>query len=253
MAVLRADIGARYAPASANRMIATVRAIMQVCVRRGTMTRDAYERAVDIRPIRGSRVTRGRHMEGSELATAFRSVEAAAEAGSIHARRNLATLGLCYGAGLRRAEAVGIELRDLEHAPGAVLVRGKNDKERLVPLPEGTLDAIRRWLELRGGEPGWLLCVVSRDGRPLPKRGLHPTYVYHVTQTIAHAAGLRRFAPHDLRRTYAGDLLDAGADLSVVQSMMGHASPATTSRYDRRGLRAAAAAARLIRVPVARA
>jgi integrase/recombinase XerC len=73
--------------------------------------------------------------------------------------------------------------------------------------------------------------------------------VYHIMQTRAAAAGVAHFTPHDLRRTFAGDLLDAGADIVTVQKLMGHADANTTARYDRRGEQAKRSAMRLLHLP----
>lgn len=78
-------------------------------------------------------------------------------------------------------------------------------------------------------------------------RSLTGEAVRQLLRRRAFAAGVPAMSPHDLRRTYAGDLLDAGADLPAVQQLLGHASPATTSRYERRGDRARRAAAERLR------
>ena len=78
------------------------------------------------------------------------------------------------------------------------------------------------------------------------------TAVYRRLQHLAHRARIGALAPRDLRRTLAGDLLDAGADLAVVQQLLGHASPASTAGYDRRGARARRAAAGLVHIPYVR-
>jgi site-specific recombinase XerD len=81
-------------------------------------------------------------------------------------------------------------------------------------------------------------------------RGFTPQSVFDRLRYLAERAGIARFSPHDLRRTFISDLRDNGADLAVVQAMAGHANPATTARYDRRGDHAKRRAAGLLVVPL---
>ena len=117
-----------------------------------------------------------------------------------------------------------------------------------VSLANGARDALDAWLRVRGCEPGPLLLPVDRYARVLSRRLTEQT-VYDRLRHLAERAGVAAFSPHDCRRSLAGDLLDAGVDLATVQALLGHASPATTARYDRRGENAVRQAARRVHVP----
>jgi len=121
----------------------------------------------------------------------------------------------------------------------------------LVPIPPGAAAAVEDWLAVRGRAPGALFRRVLKGGR-LVATGITAQAVYDVLTRRAAEAGVDDLSPHDLRRTYVGDLLDAGADLATAQRVAGHADPATTSRYDRRGDRTSRPAADLSHVPYAR-
>ena len=90
------------------------------------------------------------------------------------------------------------------------------------------------WLALRGDTPGPLFWPVTKGGKLRPRR-LSAQAMLYVTRRRGRGAGVERFSPHDLRRSFISDLLDAGADLSTVQKLAGHAQVQTTARYDRRG------------------
>lgn len=94
--------------------------------------------------------------------------------------------------------------------------------------------------------PPW--ASTDRHGRVLSRRLTEQT-VYDRLRHLAARAGVAAFSPHDCRRSIAGDLLDAGVDLATVQAMLGHASPSTTARYDRRGEHPVRQAASRIHVP----
>jgi integrase len=115
--------------------------------------------------------------------------------------------------------------------------RGKGKKPRQVTLPPSAVPAIQDWLEVRGPEPGSLFCAVLKSGRLVragaaPAR-LSPGTAWRICQERGRKGQIQTPAPHDLRRTWIGDLLDLG-DLATVQKMAGHASASTTAGYDRR-------------------
>jgi integrase len=107
---------------------------------------------------------------------------------------------------------------------------------------------LQAWLAVRGSEPGPLFIPVMKGGRLVVRR-LIPHAVYKLTQKRAQQAGVKAFSPHDLRRTFVSNLLDAGADIATVQQRAGHAGIATSAKYDRRGEAAKRRAVELLHVP----
>jgi len=151
--------------------------------------------------------------------------------------RDRALMELLYASGLRVSEALGLDVEDLHADASYVRVIGKGDKERLVPVGEVALDWIARyrtwpreaWLghapaeSLRRGGP---LFVTSRGGR------LGRQHAWAAVKAASRAAGLPEgVSPHTLRHSFATHLLEGGADLRVVQELLGHASISTTQLY----------------------
>jgi integrase/recombinase XerD len=148
-----------------------------------------------------------------------------------HALRDRALLELMYACGLRASEAIGLELGDLDVEERVLRARGKGSKERIVPIGQAALRAVRIYLER--GRPGLVkdgteahLFVNFRGGQ-LTRQGL-----YKIVRRHATSAGLAdRMSPHTLRHTFATHLLAGGCDLRSVQEMLGHADVSTTQLY----------------------
>jgi integrase/recombinase XerC len=141
--------------------------------------------------------------------------------------RDTALLELLYGSGLRVAEASALDVDDLDLAQGRVRVWGKGGKQRVVPLSEPAADALRRWLADGRGElatdasPATALFLNLRGRRMTPRDA----------RRVLDRRAVAPTHPHALRHTFATHLLDGGADLRVVQELLGHADLATTQRY----------------------
>lgn len=237
---LRATLIEEHDHVTANKILSAVRAVLKRAWQLGHMDADTYMRAVDVKRIEGSDgddQAAGRALSHGEQTQLLRVCAAdASPAGP----RDAAILGLGFVAGLRRAEIAGLALAD--YTGTAVTIRkGKRNKSRTVPIATGLAAALADWLTVRGVEPGPLFLTIDKTGQ-LGRRGLAPAAIARIAHKRRLAAGLEHFSPHDLRRTFAGDLLDAGADIATVQKLMGHADPRTTAGYDRRGERAKVAA-----------
>jgi integrase/recombinase XerD len=150
--------------------------------------------------------------------------------------RNRALVELLYAAGLRVSEALRLDRRDLSTDGGFVRVVGKGDRERLVPVGDVALEWLARYLAWP--RPGWLEAAGEGDGPDsalfvTPRgRRLARQSAWHIVKAAAEAAGLGdRVSPHTLRHSFATHLLEGGADLRVVQELLGHASISTTQLY----------------------
>lgn len=244
---IRARLAERFAPATANRMLAALRGVLKAAFKLGLLGSDQMTRACSVEAVRGSRVMKGRALSQGELRALFEDCNASTAGGV----RNAALLGIAYGAGLRRAEIVGLDLADFDAPTGRLVVRGKGNKERTAWATNGSRDALEAWLALRGDEPGPLFHPVAKGGE-IMRRRMTDGAIAKLVRRLATHAKIAAFSPHDMRRTFIGDMLDAGADMATVQALAGHASPTTTSRYDRRGDRARKRAAELLHVPFIR-
>ena len=145
--------------------------------------------------------------------------------------RDRAMLELLYATGLRVSELTGLRVRDVNLEAGFVRLIGKGSKERVVPMGDKAMDAVRAFLS--GGRDRLLgrrsssHLFVNRTGRPLTRQGF-----WKLIKRYGRAAGIRRsITPHGLRHAFASHLLEGGADLRSVQIMLGHEDISTTQIY----------------------
>jgi integrase len=257
MALIRSTLAETYAPATANLMLSAVRGVLKACFKLGYMNADDLQRASDVPPVGGSRLPRGRAIERGELYDLFRVCYE--DSNKARGARDAAIFALLYVCGLRRSEVVALDLSDYDPDTLEVRVRGKGNKERINYAEGGADRAINRWISIRGDSEGALLLPINKGGRIIHEREdadgeRHPARIsdqsiYDVVRRRQKEAGVKKLSPHDFRKTFIGDLLDAIGDLSAAQQLAGHADPGTTARYDRRGERAKRKAASHLHVP----
>jgi integrase/recombinase XerC len=141
--------------------------------------------------------------------------------------RDRAILELLYSSGIRVGELVGLNVNHLDLDLCIVKVMGKGRKERIVPVGMKAIEALKAYLEERGGLEGEEALFVNLRGGRLTARSVH-----RLVKKYTRRSGIfRKVSPHSLRHTFATHLLDAGADIREIQEMLGHASLSTTQRY----------------------
>jgi site-specific recombinase XerD len=257
---IRAKLAEGYAPATANKMLSAMKGVLKSSWRLGFMSADERDRASEVEPVRGTRLPPGRSIPRGELRSLFEACAGEAQDPKMRARgvRDAAMLALLYVGGLRRTELAGLKLSDYDPETKTLRIRGKGNKERQVYAEGGAELLLARWLGIRGiGEPGDpLFLPVRKDGEVMhagphgeKKASLSDQAVYKMVKRRQREARIKEVSPHDFRKTFVGDLLDAIGDLSTVQKLAGHSDPATTARYDRRGERAMREAASYLHVP----
>ncbi|MGH2787967.1 MAG: site-specific tyrosine recombinase XerD [Actinomycetota bacterium] len=214
-----------FAPTSVARMLVSVRALYRFLAREG-------HRADDPTAVLGA----PKKPRSIPKAISLEDVEAliGGPGDGLLGRRDRAILETLYGAGLRISELVGLDIDDVDLDEGSLLVRaGKGSKARRVPLGRAARAALgdylavsRRELASKSGRAGAAVFLNARGGR-LSRQGC-----WKILKGYARRAHLAdRVSPHTLRHSFATHMLDGGADIRVVQELLGHASLATTQVY----------------------
>lgn len=254
-AALRTRLLEQYSPVTVNRTLSALRGVLKEAWRLGQLSAEAYQRAVDVQNVKAEIIPAGRELSDGEI---FALVSVCKADKSPSGVRDAAIIGLLYTCGLRRAELAALNRADFDPETGKLFIRaGKGRKQRTVYVQGGALRALADWMAVVGvqgvglrptrfceggaksgseaaparGEP---LFVPVLKGGKIMRRRMSAQTIYDVLKKRARQAGVREFSPHDLRRTFVGDMLDRGVDIATVANIAGHASVDTTRRYDRR-------------------
>ena len=209
--------GRGLAKSSIARKLAAVRSCFRFLTRRGVLPAN---------PARHLRTPRlGRRLPSFLPKDESKDLLDATFEASDTGRRDRALLELLYASGLRVAECCGLDLEDVDRRHGTVRVLGKGNRERMVPVGDAALAALDDYLGGRGAAAGPLFR--NPRGKRLTTRSVH-----RIVGRRARAAGIdRRVTPHTLRHTFATHLLGEGADLRLIQELLGHRHLSTTQRY----------------------
>ena len=212
-----------YSKRSTARKLSSLRSFFNYLVRTGELESNPAE------GVRAPKLDRPlpRFLEVEEV----ERLMAAASAPDLWGLRDRAILETLYGAGLRVSELVSVNVNDLDFSAGLVRAQGKGRKERLAPLGRAAMQCLGKYLAalhragLNGGGPR--PCFINRRGERLDVRSIRRL----VAKYLARAGLRHRASPHTLRHSFATHLLDRGADIRVVQDLLGHASLASTQVY----------------------
>ena len=211
-----------YAVSSGERKLACLKSFFHYLVREGKIEVDP---TADIKlPKKAKRLPKA-----LSIAETIKLISAPRERTQI-ALRDAAFLALLYATGMRASEVVGLDISDINLAVSFVKCFGKGSRERIVPINQPTLRAIKEYLEKGRSkfpkkDEGALF--VDKNGRRLTRQGL-----WLIIKKYVRQAGIKgKTSPHTLRHSFATHLLERGADLRSVQEMLGHADISTTQIY----------------------
>lgn len=213
--------------ASMNREISSLRALFRWLLRTGAIERDIF------RPIASLRTSHRlpAFVPESRMSGIVSDCDSECGSDNFETARNSLMVLLFYACGLRLAELVGIDRNDFSSDYTSLLVRGKGDKERLVPILEFLREKILKYLALIERQN---ICNSSEKALFLTKKGkrISRSVVYRAVQGELNRAGVQgKKSPHVLRHTFATHLLNGGADMREIQELMGHASLQATQVY----------------------
>ncbi|RFS82300.1 integrase [Actinomadura spongiicola] len=219
-----------WSPAYRNLHLSALRGVLRTAWRLGEMSTDDYQRAASVRNFRGTRLPAGRSVHTTEFTALLRACATDRSPAGV---RDAALLAVLYTTGARRAEVAALRREDYDPGERSLRIVGKGEKQRLEYLHESAATLLGAWLAVDDAPRGPLFKPVHRSGA-VQHRAMSDAAVRNAVIKRRRQAALPPMTPHDFRRTFIGDLLDQGVDLATVQHLVGHASPATTARYDRR-------------------
>lgn len=212
-----------------NLTLSAVRGVLKTCFNLKLINADQLMLVNNVKSVRGQRLPSGRSLNSRET---MRLTTVCQKDVTVAGRRDHALIALMLATGLRRSEVVDLDIDDYNNRTGLLNIQqGKGNKQRSAYLDSKSRLIIRQWQKLRGNAPGKLFNPVGKTGNVL-NRSLTSQSIYDIVKQRAEQAKLGNVRPHDLRRTFVTQLLEAGVDLNTTRQLAGHNSIQTTARYD---------------------
>lgn len=243
---IRARLIELYSPATVNKMLSALRGVLKAAWQLGEMTAEECALAKDFEPVPNHSLPAGRALDAREIEAMISTCQRDQSAAGV---RDATLIVLLRAGGLRRAEISALMVADFKPLLKTLNIKGKRNKQRELPANTTVAAAIDDWLRIRGSQPGPLFCPINKSGAINTSHRLSAQSIYNIVIRRGVLAGVKDLSPHDFRRTFVGDLLEAGADISTVQQLAGHANVTTTQRYDRRGDKIKRQAVELLDIP----
>ncbi len=216
-------------PNSINTYITVFKGVVREAWRLGIIDIDTYMKFKDIKRLKGNSSVKGQALSASQV---NKMVNYKDKTNKIREIRDSAMIAVLYGAGLRNSELTNLDLSDYEDKK--IIVKGKGGYIRFMFLPDFAIKALNKWIIKRGNLVGALFNRMI-IGNIITEHRLSGGSISALIERRCEQTSIKRITPHDLRRSYATNLISSGVDIFTVQKLMRHADIETTRRYDMRG------------------
>ncbi len=229
-AIMNILIEGHRSPSTMNTYLSALKGVAHEAWMLEQMSMEHYQHIKQIKGVRGERITKGRALNPSEIEQIFHACDLDKSCRGV---RDSAIFAVLIGCGLRRNELVNLNLNNISWEDQSIRLIGKGNKERIAFMPQSTVKRLEHWVsQVRGDHAGPLFTRIRRYD-DMQETRMTDQAIYSILRSRSQAAQITDFSPHDLRRTYANQLLDHGVDIMTVKDMMGHNSITTTQRYIR--------------------
>ena len=213
---------------SINTYLALIKGVCRQSWKVGLMTTDCYMLIKEIKRVKGTSLCSGRSLDYKEIK---RLVSYYQGLDTPIGYRNAAIFALTYGTGLRVAELCNLTINDYNGESLSII--GKGNKQAIMPVPSFIRVVLNEWLGFLGRDAYFIFVRVGRYG-VIHDSNISPKSVRYICNVARDTLSINHFSPHDLRRSFATNLIECGVDLFTVQNLMRHTSIDTTRRYDMR-------------------